>query len=413
VTTINIIQGDITKSTDIDSIEVIVNVTDRELSGRGGKVDKAIHKVAGEALAVECKKFSGCEAGEIKITNAFNLNCKKIFHIVNPKSEDTKTREKDLLKKSYYDCLLLAMREGIKTIAFPSIRTKKYKISSEAVAEIAIRTIKEFIKENPNVFDEIRFVLFDDKTKSEYEEIDEKGDRIFRYMEISVDLQISDYKNFVGAIMNLIKGNKPKKQSKENEDEMFNEEDKKKTWKDNIVDSSIDGMFYSFEWILNDLGGDELVQNVLEKNLLSKLGMKSIKVKNLDYKKKEKGELSVCIGVSEYDYAEIFTFLSKIVNDSIVKKLKKKAKNKIEENQNTEEIKIADGYEIQMDDPILKIVSPALEVMEEVIPDDLKDELITKVINACPEAICEFLEDKLKEKNLDILLNNLHCKSSY
>lgn len=94
MTKITIVQGDITKSIDIDGIEVVVNVTDTDFSGKAGNVDKAIHKAVGEALAIECKKFSGCEAGEIKITNAFNLNCKKIFHIVDPKSKDTKKEKK-------------------------------------------------------------------------------------------------------------------------------------------------------------------------------------------------------------------------------------------------------------------------------------------------------------------------------
>lgn len=186
MTKINIVQGDITKSTDIDGIDVTVNVTDRQISGKGGRVDKAIHKAAGEELLIECKKYSGCEAGEVKITNAFNLNCKKIFHIVDPKSEDIQELEKDLLKKSYYNCLLLAMKEGIKTIAFPSILTKKYKISFDVAAEIAIRTIKRFVSEYPEAFDEIRFVLFDDKIKSKYDKADAKGDKIFRYMELPV-----------------------------------------------------------------------------------------------------------------------------------------------------------------------------------------------------------------------------------
>lgn len=297
------------------------------------------------------------------------------------------------------------MNEGVKTIAFPSIPTKKYKISSEVSAEIAIRTVKEFVKENPDVLDEIRFVLFDNKMKSEYDEIDAKGDKIFRYMEVSVDLQISDYKNFVGAIMNLIRG----KHSKENEDE----KDNKKTRKDNIVDSSIDGMFYAMEWFLNDLGGNVLVQNALEKKLFSKSGMKSIKVKKLDYEKREKGGLFVCIGISEYDYEEIFTFLCKILNDYIANKLKKKAQNKIEENLNREEIIIAGEQEIKMDDPMLKIINRAFGIVEEVLSDELKDELIVKVINVCPESICELLEDTLRKKKIDILLSNLHCRSGY
>lgn len=170
---IKTVKGDITKVIDV---QVIVNAANNSLLGGGG-VDGAIHRAAGSKLLEECITLHGCETGEAKITKAYNLPCEYVIHTVGPIWNGGISREDELLANCYYNSMKLAMDNGIRNIAFPSISTGVYSFPVELAAKIAVNTINRFLQENPEKFDLVEWVLFDDNTKSVYEaEVDKLYD---------------------------------------------------------------------------------------------------------------------------------------------------------------------------------------------------------------------------------------------
>ena len=158
--TIKVLREDITNL----DVDIIVNAANKSLLGGGG-VDGAIHRKAGRELYNECLTLGGCETGEAKMTDAYNLPCKKVIHTVGPVYNGGKYNEDVKLINCYKNSMLLAKKYmndnnlNEISIAFPCISTGVYHYPKREAATIAINTIKEFDKENINVI----FVCFLDE----------------------------------------------------------------------------------------------------------------------------------------------------------------------------------------------------------------------------------------------------------
>ncbi len=167
-TILTLIQGDITKQT----TEAIVNAANGRLMGGGG-IDGAIHKAGGSEILEECKeiikKIGRLPTGEAVITTGGNLPAKHVIHTVGPIWKGGKNREPELLKDAYTNSLKLAKNKGVKIIAFPSISTGAYRYPLKEAAKIALKAVKDFLKEKDH-FDEVKFVLFTEKTYIAYKE---------------------------------------------------------------------------------------------------------------------------------------------------------------------------------------------------------------------------------------------------
>lgn len=162
---IEIIKGDITKL----RVDAIVNAANKMLLGGGG-VDGAIHRAAGRELFEECKTLNGCETGQSKITKGYNLPSKFIIHTVGPVWRGGKNNEEELLKSCYLTSLNLAIKNNIKTIAFPAISCGIYGFPIEKAAKIASETVKKFISQNDRI-EKIIFIDINDKVINEYKKL--------------------------------------------------------------------------------------------------------------------------------------------------------------------------------------------------------------------------------------------------
>lgn len=168
-TIIELIQDDITTL----QVDAIVNAANSTLLGGGG-VDGAIHKAGCETILKECKKIIAeigkCEVGNAVITTAGNLLAKFVIHTVGPVWQGGNANEAELLTSAYRNSLELAIANNIETIAFPNISTGIFSFPKQKAAEIAIKTIKEYLKTTSS-FEKITFVCFDIENYNIYKDL--------------------------------------------------------------------------------------------------------------------------------------------------------------------------------------------------------------------------------------------------
>lgn len=144
-------------------VDIIVNAANKTLLGGGG-IDGLIHRASGQKLREECYKLNGCEEGNAKITDAYNLPCKKVIHTVGPIFKDGNNNEEELLRSCYINSMILAEQYRINnnldivTIAFPCISTGAFGYPKDKASTIAIKTIKDTNNLNINVI----FVCYED-----------------------------------------------------------------------------------------------------------------------------------------------------------------------------------------------------------------------------------------------------------
>lgn len=162
-----LIQGDITKQ----AVDAVVNAANSSLLGGGG-VDGAIHRVGGTTILDACRAIvreQGClPPGQAVITPGGNLPARYVIHTVGPIWRGGAHGEPDTLRGAYQQSLALAEREGLATVAFPSISTGAYGYPLNEAARVALQAISELLAAGSAVA-EVRFVLFSQDALTAYE----------------------------------------------------------------------------------------------------------------------------------------------------------------------------------------------------------------------------------------------------
>ena len=138
-----IVKGDITEM----ATDAIVNAANSTLLGGGG-VDGAIHRKGGPKILEECKRIrwtiypDGLPTGKAVITNGGKLKAKKVIHTVGPIWHGGTCGERALLAQAYVNSLRVAVLNGLRTIAFPSISTGAYNYPIEEACRVALAAVK-------------------------------------------------------------------------------------------------------------------------------------------------------------------------------------------------------------------------------------------------------------------------------
>jgi O-acetyl-ADP-ribose deacetylase (regulator of RNase III) len=153
-------RGDITR----ERVDAIVNAANSSLLGGGG-VDGAIHRAGGPAILDECRRIVDANgplpAGDAVITSGGLLPARRVIHTVGPRWRGGEQGEAATLARCYRNSLALAAREGLSSVAFPSISTGAYGFPVDEASVVALEAVAGALRAGSPVR-LVRFVLFSD-----------------------------------------------------------------------------------------------------------------------------------------------------------------------------------------------------------------------------------------------------------
>jgi O-acetyl-ADP-ribose deacetylase (regulator of RNase III) len=180
--TLSLWQGDITCL----AVDAIVNAANSQMLGCfqpcHSCIDNCIHSYAGIQLRAEChrqmqvlrsrygREYEQPTAVPM-LTDGYNLPAKKVVHIVGPIVYDglTPKLESDLAD-CYRNTLDLCAENGLRSVAFCSISTGVFRFPKERAAEIAVRTVTDWLAAHPGRMDRVIFNVFSDRDRCNYEQ---------------------------------------------------------------------------------------------------------------------------------------------------------------------------------------------------------------------------------------------------
>jgi O-acetyl-ADP-ribose deacetylase len=160
---VTVVVGDITKQ----DTDAIVNAANASLMGGGG-VDGAIHRAGGDEILEECREIrrtrfpNGLPTGEAVITTGGKLPALYVIHTVGPIYGENGGKDAELLANCYHNSLTLAVEKNLSSVAFPAISTGVFGYPQNEAAEVASRTIENFLSTDHQL-NEVRLVFFQER----------------------------------------------------------------------------------------------------------------------------------------------------------------------------------------------------------------------------------------------------------
>ena len=169
-------QGDITRL----EADAIVNAANNALLGCfspcHGCIDNAIHSAAGLQLREECSRLMEAQGhaeptGRAKLTRGYALPARYVLHTVGPIVHGGVTRaDREALASCYRSCLETAAANGITSVAFCCVSTGVFHFPNRPAAEIAVKTVREFLEKDTSMT-KIVFNVFKDSDLEIYQDL--------------------------------------------------------------------------------------------------------------------------------------------------------------------------------------------------------------------------------------------------
>ena len=176
-------QGDITRL----AADAVVNAANSRMLGcfvpMHTCIDNCIHTFAGVQLRAECNRQMNAlrirygrdyeqPTAVPMLTDAYNLPAKKVIHIVGPIVEGALTRKReDQLAACYRNTLNMCLENGLRTVAFCCISTGVFRFPNRRAAQIAVKTVTEWLSEHDSEMERVIFNVFKDEDREYYEEL--------------------------------------------------------------------------------------------------------------------------------------------------------------------------------------------------------------------------------------------------
>ncbi|MGQ7376107.1 macro domain-containing protein [Streptococcus suis] len=108
--------------------------------------------------------------GQAEITPAYNLPANYVIHTVGTIIQvEVGPQDEELLASSYQKNLELAVEKGLTSIAFCCISTGEFRFPQKRAAEIAIKTVRAFVRDHPQL--QVIFNVFKDEDREIYQEL--------------------------------------------------------------------------------------------------------------------------------------------------------------------------------------------------------------------------------------------------
>ena len=164
-------KGDITKL----GISCIVNSADPLFNDDGLGEDHAIYEAAGEGIDDALDHLESCKVSEAKITPGYDLHCNYIIHTVGPtvapgtKFGEVTEEDRQALRDCYTNCLNLAKKYEIHSIAFPAISTGLSSFPLEEAVPIAVTMVTKWLDENKDYGMRVVFACYTDEVADTFQ----------------------------------------------------------------------------------------------------------------------------------------------------------------------------------------------------------------------------------------------------